>query len=169
MGPVPPRLLHATARCAAHVPTVPPSLPPNTNHPHLTTHSLFDNDQLSLTVFLSASEGGPAHLILSSTSQNRTAGPWYSIRGAHELTPERSGSALILRRWSTSLSRLTSWATLFFQTWEEMVLFHCTFLSLKYYSPMGVEVLPSEVKLKSERRIFQAFVSYPPNHPWCFY
>ncbi len=45
-----------------------------------------------------------------------------------------------------------------------MVLFHCSFVSLKFLSALSFELHPDEFKLAGERRLFQAYVSYqgPP-------
>jgi hypothetical protein len=45
-------------------------------------------------------------------------GPWFTLKGAHELVIRRGGSSLQLRRWSIQAQRAKLWAALFFQTWE---------------------------------------------------
>lgn len=112
--------------------------------------------------------------------------PWLSLRGAHELCIHREGSALQLQRWSQTAQCPKPWASLYFQTWEgmssltlrvlsvtvllpvwkfanmpgyqEMVLFHSTFVSLKARNALTVNVRVDEYKLAGERRLFQACV-----------
>ncbi|KXH48682.1 hypothetical protein CSIM01_13039 [Colletotrichum simmondsii] len=48
------------------------------------------------------------------------------------------------------------WASLYFKTWEELVLFHCTFVSLKARNILTSRMSPREFKLGSEDRLFQA-------------
>ncbi|KAL2122603.1 hypothetical protein VTJ04DRAFT_3058 [Mycothermus thermophilus] len=112
----------------------------------------FNNDNLSILVFLSSADQCPYYLI--RTMQNNT--PWYSMFGAHELRIEREGSALQLKRWSHSDQCSKLWAVLYFQTWEEMVLFYCTFVALKARNLLTVQVHPSEFHLRREKRLFQA-------------
>ncbi|KAK4128288.1 hypothetical protein N657DRAFT_563192 [Parathielavia appendiculata] len=112
----------------------------------------FDNDTVSVVVFLSSTDKCP--YLLMRTLQNNT--PWYSLFGAHELCIEREGSALQLKRWSRSEQCSKLWAVFYFMTWEEMVLFYCTFVALKARNLLTVQVHPNEFKLRRERRLFQA-------------
>ncbi|KAK3330280.1 hypothetical protein B0H66DRAFT_611683 [Apodospora peruviana] len=113
---------------------------------------VFDNDQLSILVFLNSVNQSP--YLLVRTSQ---AGiPWFSLRGAHELCIGREGSALQLKRWSLSEQCSKLWAALYFLTWEEMVLFYCTFVALKARNTLTVQVHPGEFRLQREKRLFQA-------------
>jgi hypothetical protein len=41
-------------------------------------------------------------------------------------------------------------------TWEELVLMHCTFLALKAFSPLTLQLGNNEQHLRSERKLFQA-------------
>jgi hypothetical protein len=74
----------------------------------------FENDTISLAVFLSSVDQCPYFLM--RTVQNNT--PWYSLFGAHELCIEREGSALQLKRWSRSEQCSKLWVALYFLTWE---------------------------------------------------
>ena len=74
----------------------------------------FDNDTISIVVFLSSIDQCPYFLM--RTVQNNT--PWYSMFGAHELCIEREGSALQLKRWSRSEQCSKLWVALYFLTWE---------------------------------------------------
>lgn len=86
----------------------------------------------------------------------RAGQAWYSMMGAHELTIYRDGSALELRRWCQTQRTPKPWAILYFLTWEEMVLFYCSFLSLKMRNTLTVSIDPQENKLRRENRLFQA-------------
>lgn len=53
------------------------------------------------------------------------------------------------------------WITRTWLTWfAEMALFHCTFLSLKARNNRTVQLSPDEYNLRSERKLFQAYVYY---------
>ncbi|ROT34779.1 hypothetical protein SODALDRAFT_85006 [Sodiomyces alkalinus F11] len=112
----------------------------------------FDDDRLSLVVYLNLANQC-AFLLIRTFHMNT---PWFSLRGAHELCIHREGSALQLRRWSQTAQCSKPWASLYFQTWEEMVLFHSTFVSLKARNALTVDVRADEYKLAGERRLFQA-------------
>ncbi|PNH51527.1 hypothetical protein VD0003_g5726 [Verticillium dahliae] len=112
----------------------------------------FDNDRLALMVYISPLDQG-SYLLLRSF---QNGAPWYALRGTHELCISREGGALQLRRWSTTAQCAKAWATLVFKTWEEMILFHCTFMSLKAWNTLTIQISPKEYKLSSERRLFQA-------------
>ncbi|KAK3695214.1 hypothetical protein B0T22DRAFT_508272 [Podospora appendiculata] len=113
---------------------------------------VFDNEQVSILVFLNSVNQSPYLLI--RTIQGGT--PWFSMRGAHELCISREGSALQLKRWSRSEQCSKLWAVLYFLTWEEMVLFYCSFVALKARNTLTVQVHPLEFKLQREKRLFQA-------------
>ncbi|KAK4207321.1 hypothetical protein QBC37DRAFT_97120 [Rhypophila decipiens] len=113
---------------------------------------VFDNDQLSILVYINPVNQSP--YLLVRTSQGGV--PWFSLRGAHELCIAREGSALQLKRWSRSDQCSKLWVVLYFLTWEEMVLFYCTFVALKARNTLTVQVHPSEYKLQREKRLFQA-------------
>lgn len=112
----------------------------------------FDDDKISLMVFLNSMNNSPYLLIRSYHNGH----PWFSLRGAHELCIGREGSAVQLKRWSRSERCSKLWAVLFFLTWEEMVLFYCTFLALKARNTLTVQIHPEEYKLAREKRLFQA-------------
>jgi len=112
----------------------------------------FDNDNLSLVVLQNSVDQAPYLLIRSLQS----GAPWFSMFGAHELCIGREGSALQLKRWSRSEQCSKLWAALYFLTWEEMVLFYCTFVALKARNRLTVQIHPEEFKLRREKRLFQA-------------
>ncbi|KAL2168443.1 hypothetical protein VTG60DRAFT_7245 [Thermothelomyces hinnuleus] len=112
----------------------------------------FENDTISVVAFLSSVDQCPYFLM--RILQN--SAPWYSMFGAHELCIEREGSALQLKRWSRSEQCSRLWAALYFITWEEMVLFYCTFVALKARSLLTVQIHPNEFQLRREKRLFQA-------------
>ncbi|KAH6636758.1 hypothetical protein F5144DRAFT_193253 [Chaetomium tenue] len=112
----------------------------------------FDNDTISIVVFLSSVDQCPYFLM--RTMQDNT--PWYSMFGAHELCIEREGSALQLKRWSRSEQCSKLWVALYFLTWEEMILFYCTFVALKARNLLTVQIHPNEFQLRREKRLFQA-------------
>ncbi|KAG7136755.1 hypothetical protein HYQ45_005774 [Verticillium longisporum] len=107
---------------------------------------------IPLMVYISPLDQG-SYLLLRSF---QNGAPWYALRGAHELCISREGGALQLRRWSATAQCARAWATLVFKTWEEMILFHCTFMSLKARNALTIQISPKEYKLSSERRLFQA-------------
>ncbi|KAJ4271743.1 hypothetical protein NW762_000449 [Fusarium torreyae] len=82
--------------------------------------------------------------------------PWFSLRGAHELCVERSGSSLRFWRWSPSEQCAKLWANLCFMTWEELVLLYCCFLSFKTRNSLTVQVANEDLTLRGERKLFQA-------------
>lgn len=84
----------------------------------------FDDDKISLMVFLNPANQSPYLLIRTFHQGN----PWFSLRGAHELCISREGSALQLKRWSRSEHCSKLWAVLFFLTWEGN--FACTRLPI---------------------------------------
>ncbi|KAK5651732.1 hypothetical protein OQA88_11694 [Cercophora sp. LCS_1] len=112
----------------------------------------FDSDKISIVVFLNSADQCP--YLLMRTIQGGT--PWFSLLGAHELCIGREGSALQLKRWSRSEQCSKLWAALYFLTWEEMVLFYCTFVALKARNMLTVQIHPNEFKLQREKRLFQA-------------
>ncbi|KAK1828195.1 hypothetical protein QBC39DRAFT_393293 [Podospora conica] len=111
-----------------------------------------DNDKLSIVVFLSATDQCP-YILLRAIQGGQ---PWFSLLGAHELCISREGSALQLKRWSRSEQCSKLWAALYFLTWEEMVLFYCTFVALKARNMLTIQIHPNEYKLQREKRLFQA-------------
>ncbi|KAK4165850.1 hypothetical protein QBC43DRAFT_207813 [Cladorrhinum sp. PSN259] len=112
----------------------------------------FDNDRISIVVYLNSVDKSPYFLM--RTMQGDT--PWFSLLGAHELCISREGSAVQLKRWSRSEQCSKLWAVLFFLTWEEMVLFYCTFVALKARNMLTVQIHPNEYRLQREKRLFQA-------------
>lgn len=112
----------------------------------------FDNDKTSVAACLNPIDQGPYLLIRSL--QGDVA--WFSSYGVHELCIGREGSALQLKRWSRSEQCSKLWAAFYFITWEEMVLFYCTFVALKARNMLTVQIHPSEFQIQREKRLFQA-------------
>ncbi|KAH9886851.1 hypothetical protein F4778DRAFT_786568 [Xylariomycetidae sp. FL2044] len=121
----------------------------------------FNNDNLSVTIFLQNRDNIP-FLMIRSNQADRT---WITVHGAHELRIARTHqSELSLTRWSQSEDRRKTWASLSFLTWEEMVLFYCTFVALKVRSPHTLNVHPGEFELRREEQLFQAHIRDAGNH-----
>ncbi|KAL7627895.1 hypothetical protein AAE478_002090 [Parahypoxylon ruwenzoriense] len=131
-------------------------LPPLPREVKILVKRSFDNDRVSVIFFLQLRNQAPSLLIRSKViNQN-----WVSILGVHELAIRReSDTVLHLSRWSMSEQRAKPWANLSFLTWEEMVLFYCTFLCLRVRSQLTLNVRSTEFQLRKERRLFQARVS----------
>ncbi|RYP58916.1 hypothetical protein DL769_008749 [Monosporascus sp. CRB-8-3] len=100
----------------------------------------FNDDQISLTVYLDGWSISP-YLQLRIFDQGTQL---FSVRGVHELCIERDGNALQLRQWSRAERRKSLWAVLCFMTWEELVLMHHTFVSLKANSKLTIKLGPRE-------------------------
>ncbi|KAI1442018.1 hypothetical protein F5Y02DRAFT_430310 [Annulohypoxylon stygium] len=128
-------------------------LPPLSREVKILVKRSFDSDRISVIFFLQLRNQAPSLLIRSKVaSQN-----WVSVLGVHELSIRReSDSVLHLSRWSIEEQRPTPWANLSFLTWEEMVLFYCTFLCLRVRSRLTLKINPNEFHLKKEKRLFQA-------------
>ncbi|PHH92432.1 hypothetical protein CDD83_7388 [Cordyceps sp. RAO-2017] len=114
----------------------------------------FDDDQISLTVYRSGRDKSPYLLLRIFDSGSL----WFSVRGAHELCIEREDSCLQLKRWSHTEGRSKIWAVLSFLTWEELVLMHSTFVSLKARNGLTVRLKPDECSLRGESKLFQACI-----------
>ncbi|KAI8962230.1 hypothetical protein F5Y11DRAFT_357102 [Daldinia sp. FL1419] len=128
-------------------------LPPLSRDVKILVKRSFDNDRISVIFFLQLRDQAPSLLIRTKVaSQN-----WVSVLGVHELSIRREGESILhLSRWSRSEQRVKQWADLSFLTWEEMVLFYCTFLCLRVRSRLTLNVNPAEFHLRKERRLFQA-------------
>ncbi|OTB15944.1 hypothetical protein K445DRAFT_104698 [Daldinia sp. EC12] len=128
-------------------------LPPLPRDVKILVKRSFDNDRISVIFFLQLRDQTPSLLIRSKDASRI----WVSVRGAHELSIRRENdSVLLLSRWSRSEQKAKPWAILSFLTWEEMVLFYCTFLCLRVRSQLTLNVNPAEFRLRKERRLFQA-------------
>ncbi|KAF6836609.1 hypothetical protein CPLU01_03644 [Colletotrichum plurivorum] len=118
----------------------------------------FDEDRISLMMYLNLVNQTP-YVLLRQYHQGQ---PWFTLRGTHELVIHREGSALHLNRWSQVDKMPKLWSALSFKTWEgtyllfELVLFHCTFVSLKARNTLTVSMNAREFKLSGEKRLFQA-------------
>lgn len=77
-------------------------------------HRPFNEQQISLIVYLSARDRCPYFLLRTY----HMGGPWFALRGAHELCINREGSCLQLQRWSPTEGCAKLWASLCFMTWE---------------------------------------------------
>ncbi|OHE92323.1 hypothetical protein CORC01_12385 [Colletotrichum orchidophilum] len=112
----------------------------------------FDEDRLALMTYLNQLNQTPYFLLRTY----HLGAQWFSLRGTHELVIKREASSLQLDRWSVSQRAPKLWASLYFKTWEELVLFHCTFVSLKARNTLTINMNPREFKLLGEKRLFQA-------------
>ncbi|KAI1100719.1 hypothetical protein F4804DRAFT_36325 [Jackrogersella minutella] len=128
-------------------------LPPLSPGVKILVKRSFDSDRISVIFILQQRNQAPALMIRSKVGPQN----WVSVLGVHELSIRReSESVLHLSRWSREEQRVKPWANLSFLTWEEMVLFYCTFLCLRVRSRLTLNVSPSEFHLKKEKRLFQA-------------
>ncbi|PSR77664.1 hypothetical protein BD289DRAFT_463552 [Coniella lustricola] len=84
--------------------------------------------------------------------------PRHVWKGHHELLLRRDGNTLVLCRWSCSILDWKVWAMLSFITWEELVLFYCTFTALKACNPLMPTIRPSEYQLDGEKELFMAHI-----------
>ncbi|KAH8788459.1 hypothetical protein F5883DRAFT_5748 [Diaporthe sp. PMI_573] len=112
----------------------------------------FDGDRLGLLIIINAANGGPYFVLRVYAGGQQL----FSYRGIHEICVHQVGNTLRLKRWSHSLHGPKLWAVLSFVTWEELVLFHCTFIALKARNNLTVNMDPREYKFPNEKRLFQA-------------
>ncbi|OTA99687.1 hypothetical protein M426DRAFT_324941 [Hypoxylon sp. CI-4A] len=128
-------------------------LPPLSKDVKILVKRSFDNDRISVIFFQQLRNQAPS-LLLRSKEYGKI---WVSILGVHELSIRREGNSILnLSRWDHIEQRAKPWAGLSFLTWEEMILFYCTFLCLRVRSPLTLNISPSEYQLRKERRLFQA-------------
>ena len=87
----------------------------------------------------------------STVSGLRQDARWFPLR---ELRIHRVGNALMFRRWSIDQDTVVLWANLKFTTWEKLVLFQCSFMSLKYLERdyEGIQILEFGPELLFEER-----------------
>ncbi|KAI1342522.1 hypothetical protein F5Y15DRAFT_413029 [Xylariaceae sp. FL0016] len=116
----------------------------------------FANDQLTVTILVERLSD-TSHIMVRSCQANNTN--WVSILGTHELCISRTHTTTIgLHRWCPSERRAKIWAALSFMTWEELVLFYCTFVGLKSRSPSTYCINPKEFKLHGEEKRLEAHI-----------
>ncbi|KAK1240830.1 hypothetical protein MKX07_006263 [Trichoderma sp. CBMAI-0711] len=113
-----------------------------------------DDDKIALIAYSDGRDGSP-YLLLRTFYMG---GPWFSVRGVHELCIQRENEAIHFKRWSRSENCSKLWATLRFQTWEELTLMYCTFLALKSRNTLTVQLGTKEYALKGEKKLFQACI-----------
>ncbi|KAI3332289.1 hypothetical protein HD806DRAFT_530046 [Xylariaceae sp. AK1471] len=114
----------------------------------------FENDRVSIIMFLRQADLIPFILVRTRAT---TVEPWVSIRPVHELNIEReSASVLHLSHWNDIEQRNKAWASLSFLTWEELVLFYCTFICLKVRNEWAHHIDTHEFKMKREKTLFRA-------------
>ncbi|KAH6606443.1 hypothetical protein Trco_005596 [Trichoderma cornu-damae] len=113
-----------------------------------------DDDKISLIAYSDGRDGSP-YLLLRTFYMG---GPWFSLRGVHELCIQRENDSIQFKRWSRSENCSKLWALLRFQTWEELILMYCTFLALKSRNTLTVQLGTKEYALKGERKLFQACI-----------
>ncbi|KAF3764874.1 hypothetical protein M406DRAFT_340394 [Cryphonectria parasitica EP155] len=95
---------------------------------------------------------------------------YFTWKGHDQVRIQRDGNSLVLKRWSRSMSAWKSWAVLSFVTWEELVLFYCTFTALKCRNPLAPTMGQPEFSLKGETLQFQAqIVDDDYRHSLCVY
>ncbi|KAI1268769.1 hypothetical protein F5Y18DRAFT_166621 [Xylariaceae sp. FL1019] len=117
----------------------------------------FDNDRISITMLWRLADHVPLILVRVGTPSGE---PWVSIHAIHELHIRRaSTSSLQLYTWNHRDQRhMLGWANLSFMTWEELVLFYCTFMSLKVYNDPG-HIDSRELTIGREKRLFSAQIN----------
>ncbi|KAH0528121.1 hypothetical protein TsFJ059_003023 [Trichoderma semiorbis] len=113
-----------------------------------------DDDKISLIAYSDGRDGSPFLLLRTFYM----GGPWFSVRGVHELCIQRENDSIQFKRWSRSENCSKLWATLRFQTWEELILMYCTFLALKSRNTLTIQLGTKEYTLKGERKLFQACI-----------
>ncbi|GAW10953.1 hypothetical protein ANO14919_002910 [Xylariales sp. No.14919] len=114
----------------------------------------FENDRVSIIVFIRQADQMPFLLVRTRTASGE---PWASIHAIEDLTIEReSSSVLYLTYWNHIERRRKAWASLSFLTWEELVLFYCTFVCLKACNEWAHTLDRHEFRLRREKRLFQA-------------
>ncbi|KAE8452363.1 hypothetical protein EG329_001063 [Mollisiaceae sp. DMI_Dod_QoI] len=113
----------------------------------------FDKNRLSVTLYLQPEQQNLTRLLCRW--MDKYFNPLYSCYGVHELCVRRKGSSLQFRRWNPNKMHPTLWMALFFKTWEKMVLFHCAFGALKSRCPLTLNVMPDDVVLAGEKRLYQ--------------
>ncbi|KAI3397485.1 hypothetical protein diail_10697 [Diaporthe ilicicola] len=147
--------MHGPQRSRAHGPFVPAGggarLMPDAAKVLL--RRSFDSDRLGLMIILDAANGAPYFVI---RIYGGGGAQFFSFRGIHEICVHQVGNSLRLKRWSHSIQGPKLWAVLSFITWEELVLFHCTFIALKARNNLTVNMDPQEYKFHNEKRLFQA-------------
>ncbi|EQL01705.1 hypothetical protein OCS_02581 [Ophiocordyceps sinensis CO18] len=114
----------------------------------------FNDDGISLTVYQSGGDNSPYMLLRILDDET----PWFSVRGVHELCIQREDNSLQFKRWSRSEGQSKVWAVLCFMTWEELVLMHSTFVSLKARNGLTISLHPEEYDIRGEEKLFQACI-----------
>lgn len=85
-----------------------------------------DDDKISLIAYSDGRDGSPFLLLRTFYM----GGPWFSVRGVHELCIQRENDSIQFKRWSRSENCSKLWATLRFQTWEGMSISHLKALNI---------------------------------------
>ncbi|CAK7198384.1 hypothetical protein SEUCBS139899_001045 [Sporothrix eucalyptigena] len=116
----------------------------------------FDQERITIFAFIDPMTRSP-YLVIRSLDAGSNM-PAFSMRGVHEVCIERDGSCLVLKRWSYAERCPKLWAVLYFLTWEELVLFHCTFVAMKFEGDQTSNVNPVEFKIGREKRLFQCAI-----------
>ncbi|KAI0142801.1 hypothetical protein GGR57DRAFT_508640 [Xylariaceae sp. FL1272] len=118
----------------------------------------FEHDRISIIMLLRLADHVPLILVRIGTPSGE---PWVSMHAIHELHIRRdTTSSLQLCVWNHHEHRdmpVSTWANLSFMTWEELVLFYCTFMSLKVYND-PVHIDPRELTIGKEKRLFSAHI-----------
>ncbi|KAI1435072.1 hypothetical protein GGR50DRAFT_353794 [Xylaria sp. CBS 124048] len=117
----------------------------------------FENDRLSIIIFLRQTDLVPFILI---RTRIESVEPMVSIYPIDHVMIERESPSVLHLSYVNYVERYRkSWATLSFITWEELVLFYCTFVSLKACNMRLDNIDHREFVLKRERRLFQAQIT----------
>lgn len=116
----------------------------------------FENDHVSIMIFLRQADQAPFILARTRTGSGES---WVCIRPLQKLGIVReSSSALLLSNWNSIEMTRKAWASLSFLTWEELVLFHCTFISIKARNKKDPVFDRHEAIGMREARLFQALI-----------
>lgn len=84
-------------------------------------------------------------------------GPWFSLRGVHELCIQRENDSIQFKRWSHSENCSKLWATLRFQTWEGMLVL---FKALECYVFTGYLLQNGDIDLLLTHTLTELILMY---------
>ncbi|KAI1822412.1 hypothetical protein F4861DRAFT_390153 [Xylaria intraflava] len=115
----------------------------------------FENDRLSIIIFMRQVDLQPFLLIRTRTD---SVEPLVSIYPIDQLSIERESPSVLHLSYLDQFERCRKpWATLAFMTWEELVLFYCTFVCLKASNKWPDTINNHrEFIIRKEKRLFQA-------------
>ncbi|KAI2628312.1 hypothetical protein GGS21DRAFT_545562 [Xylaria nigripes] len=114
----------------------------------------FENDRISVIIFVRQSDLMPFLLIRTRIDSIE---PLVSIYPIDLLMIEREASSVLHLSYIDNVDMCRKpWASLSFITWEELVLFYCTFICLKACDQWPNIMDRREFIIRKERRLFQA-------------